>query len=97
MDPFPGVDLSKAIKASDEAVVKVASQRVTAYLIGLRMQAHNLRRKAFRLHNEADVAAFAATEVEAKLVAVVAGDWSGIEPFELAAGQGSTDQKINKE
>lgn len=96
MDPFPGVDLAKAVKASDEVVTKIASQRVTAYVTGLRMQAHNLRMKALRLAGESAVAAKAAEEVEAKLAAIAAGDWSGIEPFELAAGQGG-DQKANKE
>lgn len=88
-----GVDLAKACKDADQAFSKIAQARIVDYVKGLKVQAHNLRMKSMRLFNESKTAGESAESIEKRIAMIVAGDWEGIEPFDLADKTEKTDKK----
>ncbi len=96
MKLIPGVDLTRAIKDADTAYAKIAQARVTDYLRGLKVQAHNLRMKEIRLEKERDMAGASAAEVEARIALLESGDWSAVEPFDLSDGKGAEQKSEAK-
>lgn len=93
MQQIPGLDLSKIDEQARKAFAKIAEGRITDYLRGLRIQAHNFSMKAARLRTEAEQADAQQQVLEDRIAKIVAGDWSAIEPMELQDKGGGQDKQ----
>lgn len=93
---IPGIDLKKIDDNASKAFQKIAETRLTDYLRGLKIQAHNERMKALRLHNEGLQADARAREIEGQLRKVVAGDWDVIPALEFTDSKQADSKQDSK-
>ena len=84
MEPITGVKMDQVIEAATKAFDKIATARMTDYTRGLMLKEHNQRMKVQRLRDEADAAEKSANETAAQIERLRSGDWSSVEPLELA-------------
>lgn len=87
MDPIQGISLSDVAKSAEQGARKLAEQHIASYVRGLMVDVHNLEAKALRLAEESRKAKEAADSRRAQLDRIMKGDWTAIEPFELAAAK----------
>lgn len=96
MEPIEGIDLGKLDEGATAAYKKLIQARVSDYLRGMLVQAHNLTMKGDRLRREADQSDAQLKVLREKITKMKAGDWSVIEPFELTDKAPASDPKEAK-
>ncbi len=92
MEKIEGVDLKKIVETAERAYAKMAEQRITDYVKGLKLQKHNLEMKRLRLINEYQDSIKLAEEkiksLEAQLQSIDSGEWKAIDPLDLGEKNG---------
>lgn len=83
-EPFGNLDLPKLLDDAKQRTRKIAVEAITKYLRGLLLQQHNLSMKAERLAQESTQAEVQRRAILEKIEAIQAGDWSALDPLELA-------------
>ena len=84
---FSGVNVAEVLKNAEKEANKATEVRLKDYLKQKLIERQNLRVKAGKMMLDAKAATGRADSIDALVLAVRSGDFTGIEPLEISTGK----------